>query len=135
VAIAASGFEPYARSLLRGIAGFTFSAHGWMKDATIFSWLSGHSSALHLTPLLVVAAVLETVGGALMLVGLFTRPVAFILCGEMAVAYFTVHYWRARLPIHNGGELAVLYCFIFFYLIFAGAGSISLDALLRRRKV
>jgi putative oxidoreductase len=70
---------------------------------------------------------LETVGGFLILVGLFTQVTAFILSGEMAVAYFMVHFPRAFWPIKNGGEAAVLYCFLFLYLAAAGAGSFSLD--------
>jgi len=68
----------------------------------------------------------------LLIVGLFTVPVAFVLCGEMAVAYFRQHYPRGFFPIVNGGELAVLYCFIFLYLCAAGAGPLSLDSILRR---
>jgi putative oxidoreductase len=80
-----------------------------------------------------VAALLETFGGALMLLGLFTVPVAFILCGEMAVAFFKQHFPRGFWPITNGGELAVLYCFIFLYLTAAGPGPLSLDRLIRRK--
>ena len=69
------------------------------------------------------------VGGTLLLVGLFTRCAAFVLSGEMAVAYFKVHFPRAWWPIHNGGELAVIYCFVFFYLAAAGGGPFSLDHL------
>lgn len=78
---------------------------------------------------------LEFVGGMLFVLGLFTRPVAFILCGEMAVAFWTVHFKAtAQLPLVNHGELAVLYCFIYFYFIFAGAGSASLDKLICRAR-
>ena len=79
------------------------------------------------------AAVLETAGGLLLVLGLFTRPVAFLLCGEMAVAYFRQHSPRGFWPILNGGELAVLYCFIFLYLAIAGAGPVSLDRLIREK--
>jgi len=80
-----------------------------------------------------LGGILELVGGALVMLGFFTRPVAFILCGEMAYAYFFVHAKRGPLPIQNGGELAVVYCFWFLYLFAAGAGPISLDRLLRGR--
>ncbi len=77
--------------------------------------------------------IIETIGGPLIFLGLFTRPVAFILCGEMAVAYFTVHIHRASwaFPLLNGGEITVLYCFIYLYLVTAGPGAISLDGALR----
>jgi putative oxidoreductase len=79
-----------------------------------------------------IAGVLELFGGLLLLVGLLTRPVAFILAGEMAVAYFKSHAPRAFFPIINRGELAALFCFLFLYFAVAGAGAWSLDALLRR---
>jgi putative oxidoreductase len=76
---------------------------------------------------------LELVGGGFVLVGLFTRPVAFILSGEMAFAYFMVHAKRGLWPIKNGGELAAVYCFVFLYLAAAGAGALSLDSIIFRR--
>ena len=79
-----------------------------------------------------VAGVIEFVGGLLLLVGLFTRPVAFIVAGEMAVAYFMQHAPRGLWPILNMGELAVLYCFVFLYLAVAGGGAWSIDRLRRR---
>jgi putative oxidoreductase len=81
-----------------------------------------------------LAGTLECFGGLLILVGLFTRPVAFLLCGEMAVAYFKEHFPRGFWPIANEGELAVLYCFIFLYLMNAGAGPLSLDRMVRKQK-
>lgn len=75
-----------------------------------------------------LAAVLELVGGVALLLGLLTRPVAFLLSGEMAVAYFMVHAPQGFFPVLNGGELAILYCFAFLYLAAAGAGPWSLDA-------
>ncbi len=79
--------------------------------------------------------VLEIIGGPLIILGLFTRPVAFILCGEMAVAYFTVHVHMGPLlfPLLNGGEITVLYCFLFLYLVTVGGGDFSLDSLIRKR--
>jgi putative oxidoreductase len=80
------------------------------------------------------AGMLETFGGLAILLGLCTRPVAFVLAGEMAVAYFQVHAPQGFLPTTNGGQPAVLYCFIFLYLVFAGAGPWSIDALIARRR-
>ncbi len=79
-----------------------------------------------------VGGLLELIGGALIVVGLFMRPVAFLLCGEMAVAYFYAHFPRNFFPVINGGDAAILYCFVFLYLMFAGAGPWSIDALLSR---
>ncbi|MCT7655626.1 DoxX family protein [Oceanimonas sp. NS1] len=79
------------------------------------------------------AGVLELFGGALLLVGLFTRPVAFVLSGLMAFAYFMVHHPQGFWPLNNGGELAIMFCFVFFYLVFAGGGSWSLDRAKGRR--
>jgi putative oxidoreductase len=79
-----------------------------------------------------IAGVLELIGGALLLVGLFTRPVAFILSGEMAFAYWMAHAPQGPFPLANGGDAAILYCFVFLYLVFAGGGPWSVDALRRR---
>lgn len=81
-----------------------------------------------LSPLLIAAALLELVGGTLILLGLFTRPVAFLLSGQMAVAYFMAHAPQGFFPANNGGEAALLYCFVFLYLAAAGAGPWSVDA-------
>ncbi len=81
-----------------------------------------------------LAGLLEFVGGALLVLGLFTRPVAFILSGEMAVAYFKAHFPQGFLPVLNRGELAVLYCFVFLYLAAAGGGAWSLDNLMRKKE-
>jgi putative oxidoreductase len=112
-------------SIMRMVVGFTFLSHGLQKA---LGMLGGKQ--VPLMSLMGVAGYLELIGGALILVGLFTRPVAFVLSGEMAVAYFTQHAPSGLLPIVNQGELAVLYCFIFFYLIFSGAGPVSLDYIL-----
>jgi len=84
----------------------------------------------HLAPL---SGYIELIGGALLIIGLFTRIAAFICSGEMAVAYFTAHAPGGMYPINNHGELAVLYCFVFLYLFAAGGGPLSLDALVRKR--
>jgi putative oxidoreductase len=131
--LAVSGIEPFARSVMRIVIGFTFSCHGAQKLFGVFGGLNGHGATAHTLTVLWIAAIIETVGGVLLLLGLFTSPVAFITCGEMAVAYFTVHSPRGHFPIRNGGELAVVYCFVFLYLIFAGGGPLSLDRALRRR--
>jgi len=127
-----SSFEPYALSLLRIAAGFTFSLHGFQKLFGFFGGM-GHGTTAHVLSLLWAAGLLESFGGVLILAGLYTRPVAFILCGEMAVAYFKQHAPHGFWPIANGGELAVLYCFIFLLLMSAGAGPWSLDRLVRNK--
>lgn len=124
----------YARSVLRVVAGLLFVMHGVQKVFGMFGGLGGHGATAAVWSQLWVAGVLETAGGALIVIGWLTRPVAFVLCGEMAVAYFQVHFPRASWPIQNGGEPAVLNCFIFLYLLAAGPGSISLDSMLRRRR-
>ena len=114
-------FEPQLRSILRIVAGFTFSLWGYMRLFGAF----GRPKAVN--TLLIVAGILELCGGNLILLGLFTRATAFLLSGMMAVAYFWVHAPRTMWPITNGGELAVLYSFIFLWLSAAGAGPWSLD--------
>jgi putative oxidoreductase len=125
-------WEPFARSTLRIVAGFTFSLHGLQKFLGFFGGMGGHGATAPVFSLLWTAGVLETFGGLLLIVGLFTRCVAFLLAGEMAVAYFRVHQRRGLWPIENGGELAVLYCFVFLYLCTAGPGPWSLDRLFRK---
>lgn len=127
-----SSFEPYALSLLRIAAGFTFTLHGVQKLFGAFGGV-GHGAAAHFLSLMWIAGVIETIGGPLILLGLYTRPVAFVLCGEMAVAYFRQHIPRGFWPIANGGEPAVLYCFIFLLLVSAGAGPWSLDRAVRKK--
>lgn len=120
-------YQPYALALLRIVAGYTFMLHGMSKLFGIphVAMFDG----LQLFSLMGLAGVLELVGGILLIIGLFTRPVAFLLSGQMAVAYFMSHatmgdFW---LPLMNKGEPAVLFCFIFFYLFVAGAGALSVD--------
>jgi putative oxidoreductase len=125
-------WEPFARSTLRMIAGFTFSLHGFQKFLGFFGGMGGHGATATVLSLLWTAGVLETFGGLLLILGLYTRPVAFLLAGEMAFAYFRVHQPRGIWPIQNGGELAVLYCFMFIYLCTAGPGPLSLDRLFRK---
>jgi putative oxidoreductase len=124
--------QPFAQSIMRIVIGFTFSCHGMAKLFGILGGVNGHGARSSVFTLLWAAGLIETTGGILILIGLLTNLAAFILCGEMAVAYFTVHAPRGHWPIRNGGELAVVYCFIFFYLIFAGAGPLSVDRALGR---
>ena len=113
------------------MAAFTFSLHGWQKFFGAFGGLGGSKPPLD--SMLGIAGVIETIGGALILLGLFTRPVAFLLAGEMAVGYFRAHAPRGFWPLLNGGELAVFYCFMFLWMSAAGPGPWSLDRLLRRK--
>ena len=116
--------------LARIVFGLMFMQHGAQK---LFAVLGREEAAAFLSQTW-FAGVLEFFGGGLIVLGLFTRPVAFVLSGLMAWAYFQVHVGRAFFPIENGGELAVLFCWFFFYLAFAGAGRWSLDALRRDRR-
>jgi putative oxidoreductase len=125
--------EPFARSLLRIVAGFTFSLHGMQKVLGLFGGMSGKGGTAPFASLPWFAGGLELVGGLLLILGLFTSPVAFILSGEMAVGYFWAHSPHGFLPLVNHGELAVLYCFIFLYLWTGGAGPLSLDSLVRKK--
>ena len=123
-------WQPQVLSVLRIMTGLVFLQYGMakllkfpavpaFKDVTLFS-LYG------------LAGTLELVGGILIILGLFTRPVAFILAGEMAFAYFIGHASRSVFPILNGGNLAIMFCFVFFYLSFAGAGPWSVDGLRKK---
>lgn len=117
-------------SVLRIVAGLGFLHHGTMKFFHVPPPPPGMSGPL--SPLMMAAGALELVGGALILIGLFTRPVAFVLSGMMAVAYFMVHLPQGIYPGTNGGEAAMLYCFVFLYLAAAGGGAWSVDAQRRR---
>ena len=121
-----------ATSVLRVIAGFLFMSHGMQK---IVGFPAPPTHAFQLFTLSGAAGVLELFGGILLLIGLFTRPVAFILSGEMAFAYFIAHAPQSFWPLINRGELAVLYCFVFLYFAVAGGGVWSIDALLRGKRV
>lgn len=126
-------FRPYALSILRIIAAYIFSLHGWQKAFGLFGGLPP-TLPHNILMMLKTAGWIETIGGAFLLLGLFTVPVAFILSGEMASAYFIGHASRghALFPNVNMGEPAVLYCFIFLFLATADGGAWSLDRLLRR---
>ncbi len=124
-------YESTLRSLLRIVVGFTFSLHGWQKFFGILGGIGGGRAELGSA--LGVAGVLETFGGLLIILGLFTQPVAFVLSGEMAFGYFRAHAPRGWAPLTNGGELAVFYSFYFLWLCSSGAGRISLDRAFGRK--
>jgi putative oxidoreductase len=119
-------WSPRALSVLRIAAALLFMQHGAQKLFGVPSAPAGGTTPA-LFSLLGLAGVLEFFGGLLLLLGLFTRPVAFILSGLMAVAYFMAHAPQGFWPVVNRGELAVLYCFVFLYLALAGGGSWSVD--------
>jgi len=122
--------EPYVLSILRIMVGLLFMQHGLVKLLG-FPAGAGFPAFLSLTWF---EGCIEMIGGGLIIIGLFTRFAAFVTSGEMAVAYFMVHAPKGFFPYVNGGNLAILYCFVFFYLVFAGPGPISLDALLWKKK-
>jgi putative oxidoreductase len=117
-------YAPYLYALLRIVAGLAFAQHGAQK---LFGLLGG--TAVELTSQRGLAGVIEFVGGFLIAIGLFTSPVAFLASGQMAVAYFQAHMPRGFWPIMNGGELAMLYCFIFLYFAAVGSGKLSIDSI------
>jgi len=126
-------WAPYLLSILRIVAAFVFMLHGSTKLLGLPAPVMPDGGTAALASLPGIAGTLELVGGALLLLGLFTRPVAFLLAGEMAVAYFKAHAPQGFWPVLNQGEPAVLYCFIWLYISSAGPGPWSLDALLRRK--
>jgi putative oxidoreductase len=125
-------WRPRALAVLRIVTAYLFITHGTAKLFGIPHQAMFDSLKLMSTS--GVAGILEFVGGALLLIGLFTRPVAFVLCGLMAFAYFMAHGSQGNVfvPMLNKGELAVLYCFVFLYFTAAGAGAWSVDAMRRR---
>jgi putative oxidoreductase len=123
-------WAPRMLSVLRIVAALIFLLHGTQK---LFGFPAPPASGLPpVMSLFWIGAILELVGGLLLLVGAFTRPVAFILAGEMAVAYWMFHAPRNLYPTLNGGDAAILYCFVFLYIFFAGPGPWSVDAARRR---
>ncbi|AMD59854.1 DoxX family protein [Rhizobium pusense] len=118
-----SRYRPQALGALRIMTALLFISHGTQK---LFGFPASQMEG-SLPTMLLVAAILEFVGGILVLIGLFTRPVAFILSGQMAVAYFIAHGPKSFFPALNGGDAAILFCFIFLYLFVAGPGAFSVD--------
>ena len=126
-----SGFAPQTLSLLRIVAALAFMAHGLMK---IFQFPVAQEGAPDPLPaIMMIAGWLEIIGGGLLVLGLFTRPAAFVLSGMMAVAYFMAHAPMGFYPALNHGEPALLFCFIFLYLACAGGGAWSLDTVVRKK--
>jgi putative oxidoreductase len=128
----AAPWAPRLLSVLRIVAAFSFITHGTQKLLGVP--VAEPTPTVELFSLFGLAGVLELVGGTMLLLGLFTRPVAFILAGEMAVAYFMAHFPRSFWPILNNGEHTVLYCFLFLYMAAAGGGEWALDRLMTRRR-
>lgn len=116
-------YRPQALGVLRIMTALQFIEHGSQK---LFDFpLSAQPHAL--SGLTLTAGILEFAGGILLALGLFTRPVAFLLAGEMAIAYFMAHFPRDFFPVNNSGDAAISFCFIFLYLVFAGSGAFALD--------
>jgi putative oxidoreductase len=115
---------------LRILGGLMFAMHGSQK---LFAWPGGNAAA-PLASLMGVAGLVELIGGLMIACGFLTTYAAFIASGEMAAAYFKAHAPRGSLPLLNGGELAVVYCFLFLYIASQGAGGWSLDAMMRRKR-
>jgi putative oxidoreductase len=124
-------YAPQALSLLRIVASLIFILHGSSKILGFPVTEMGMPPA---GSLFWIGGLLELVGGLLLLIGLFSRPVALILSGEMAVAYWMVHAPQSTFPMINGGDAAILYCFVFLLIAAAGPGPWSVDASLRRRR-
>ena len=124
---------PIALSILRIMSGLLFLAHGTQKflgfpagESAGSGWAFAHPGAY--------AGVIELVAGTLIVLGLFTRPAAFLASGTMAAAYFIGHASQGFWPVNNMGDAAILYCFVFLYLVFAGPGPLSVDASLQSRR-
>ena len=115
-------YAPQVYALFRVVLGFLFLFHGLQK---IFGMFGGQ--AVPLASMFGLAGIIELVGGVLVMIGLFTRVAAFVCSGQMAAAYFIAHLPKGMVPIQNGGELAVLYCFAFLYVAARGAGPYSVD--------
>lgn len=122
-------FKVLSHNLLRIVAGLMFWQHGAQK---LFGWLGGNQVESWFAFPFGIAGILEFFGGILILIGFKTRWVAFLLSGQMAYAYFTVHQPQGPMPIQNGGELAVLFCFIFLFLWSHGGGDWSVDGMMKK---
>lgn len=127
-------YQPYALAILRIATALTFMAHGTQKMFGFPASPMG-GGGFNLFSLMGIAAVLEVFGSLAILAGAFTRPVAFVLAAEMAYAFWFLHVPMGGtiIPVANGGDAAVLFCFVFLYLVFAGPGAWSVDGIMRRR--
>lgn len=117
-------WRPRVLSILRFVAALLFFEHGTQK-------ILGFPEPKYMPEVLSlnwIAGMMEVIGGALLMLGALTRPVAFLLSGEMAFAYWMAHAPKSVFPVLNGGDAAILYCFVFLYFVFAGGGSWSIDA-------
>jgi putative oxidoreductase len=121
-------YAPIMLSILRIMSGLIFLAHGTQKILNF----PPATRAVDLTSMSGIAGFFELIGGALIALGLFTRPAAFLCSGVMAVAYFYAHAPRSFFPVLNGGDAAILYCFVFLYIFFAGPGPWSIDEMRKR---
>ena len=126
-----TGWASKLQSIVRIVLALLYLQHGLSK---YLGFPGSPPANFHVFSLYGLAGAIEIVGSLLVLVGLFTRPAAFIISGEMAVAYFKVHIVRSLFPINNMGDNVVLYCFLFLYFVFAGAGPWSVDALIGRSR-
>jgi putative oxidoreductase len=123
-----ASLAPWTHALLRIGAGLLFMQHGLQKLFGMFGGMDGAGATVTLVSQMGVAGVLETFGGLLLVLGLLTRPVAFLLAGEMLVAFLQAHLPRAGVPLENGGEVPLLYMLVFLFFVGHGAGPVSLDA-------
>ena len=122
-------YAPGVYSLFRAVVGFLFLCHGMQKFG-LLGGIDGKGGSAPLASLFGAAMVIETVCGALVMLGLFTKPAAFIASGTMAVAFFKVHFPQTPLPLLNMGEAAVLFCFAFLYIASRGSGPAGLDSMM-----
>ena len=131
-------YAQYGQAALRIMTGLVFMQHG-MQKLFLFPPSPHHPNAIPLLSLFGIGGLIEFFGGLLFVIGLWTRPVAFLLSGQMAVAYFMFHFAAGLhmangfFPVVNEGDLAVVLCFVFLYFFFAGAGAWSVDSLMARR--
>jgi len=125
-------YAPQVYSIFRIVFGLLFIMHGLQKLAGLFGGMGGSGATAPLASLMGVAGLIETIGGTLIMIGLFTSPAAFVASGMMAYAYFTVHFPMSPWPILNGGEPAAMNCFAFLYVATRGGGIWSVDALRRK---
>lgn len=128
-----SGYSGQLLSVLRIVSALIFIAHGTTK---LFGFPATEMFATPPEPMTIMwfGGILEAFGGALLLIGLFTRPVAFVLSGMMAVAYWMFHAPQSPYPVQNGGDAAILYCFVFLYIAAAGGGAWAADNMLGKKK-